>query len=192
MCNHNAGVASRLGMFHTAETWRMLVALYSTALSYEEAGRMASKAAAAKKAVASNGTNVDADSDTDADHDESENVLESRWVHVDTSWAGSGDTGFHLTVFNLIKTSYQFHFQASHPSRVDDRANEEGIGPRQGGLRRQRGCGRGCCKCGGGGGVDRQCGLFSSGRVARWRWRRGRRGGSVRCCHAQLARRCRG
>ena len=50
LCNHNAGVASRLGMFHTAETWRMLVALYSTALSYEEAGRMASKAAAARKA----------------------------------------------------------------------------------------------------------------------------------------------
>ena len=86
LCNHNAGVASRLGMFHTAETWRMLVALYSTALSYEEAGRMASKAAAARKAVASNGANVDAaggDSDSDADHDESEIVLESRWVCVD-------------------------------------------------------------------------------------------------------------
>ena len=74
MCNHNAGVASRLGMFHTAETWRMMVALYSTALSYEEAGKMASKTAAAKRAVAYNNTNVDAggDSDTDAEHDESE------------------------------------------------------------------------------------------------------------------------
>ena len=101
LCNHNAGVASRLGMFHTAETWRMLVALYSTALSYEEAGRMASKAAAARKAITSNGANVDAaggDSDTDADHDESEIVLESRWVRVDISWAD-------LISFNLLKTS---------------------------------------------------------------------------------------
>ena len=108
MCNHNAGVASRLGMFHTAETWRMLVALYSTALSYEEAGRMASKAAAARKAVASNGANVDTaggDSDTDADHDESEIVLESRWVRVDVSWL-MGGLGGDLIPFNLTNSSY--------------------------------------------------------------------------------------
>ena len=109
LCNHNAGVASRLGMFHTAETWRMLVALYSTALSYEEAGRMASKAAAARKAVASNGANVDAaggDSDTDADHDDSEIVLESRWVRVDISIIIMGGLGEDLIPFNLTKSSY--------------------------------------------------------------------------------------
>ena len=89
MCNHNAGVASRLGMFHTAETWRMLVALYSTALSYEEAGRMASKAAAARKAIASNSTNV-ADSDTDVDHDESEIGPETRWVRTARRCKGLG------------------------------------------------------------------------------------------------------
>ena len=80
LCSHNAGVASRLGMFHTAETWRMMVALYSTALSYEEAGKMASKAAAAKRAAANSSANVDAggESDTDADHDESESGMDSR------------------------------------------------------------------------------------------------------------------
>ena len=80
LCNHNAGVASRLGMFHTAETWRMMVALYSTALSYEEAGKMASKAAATKRAAAHNSANVDAggDSDTGADLDEIESGIESR------------------------------------------------------------------------------------------------------------------
>ena len=83
MCDHNAAVASRLGMFHTAETWRMLVALYSTALSYEEAGKMASKVAAAKKAAANN-VEVGGDSDSDADHDESESGLDSRFERPDT------------------------------------------------------------------------------------------------------------
>ena len=80
LCNHNAGVASRLGMFHTAETWRIMVALYSTALSYEEAGKMASKAAAAKRALAYNNANIEAggDSDSDAERDESGSGLESR------------------------------------------------------------------------------------------------------------------
>ena len=84
LCHHNAAVASRLGMFHTAETWRMLVALYSTALSYEEAGKMASKAAAAKKAAANNNVEVAGDSDSDADHDESESGVDSRFERPDT------------------------------------------------------------------------------------------------------------
>ncbi len=55
LCYHNASVATKLGQFHLAESWRMLVALYSTAISYEQAGKMASAIRAPVAAAAAGG-----------------------------------------------------------------------------------------------------------------------------------------